>query len=408
MRWMMHYIAACWLISSFVAVAAFAADGSRSTAAVSCSVCHYQGGRASDPASESHRASACVACHKGYDTVFDGPMTRRSGEKEFVKRTYARHDNGFFDKNCSACHVDSCSQCHGSGHAVRKPTVADCQICHKGYFIGWDYSGRAPREDNNRYQRGIAVNGETFLKMSPDVHYRSGMTCGDCHSMTSLRQGQKSSKTCIDCHQPSDKVIEHGIKAHMQKLECYACHSAWTAQEYGTFFLQFKDLKQKEDFDLKEGPNPEYLSSAYLRKQDAPPLGINSRGKVSPIRPQYIAYYTDIQKATRGGKENQLLAAEWRAMFPHTVQRGTVTCEGCHDNQRRFILEKPEQRIYQLRKDGMNLDSFWDQQGQRVVNGDFMAASRYLQISSKSPAYTKAYIKKWKKLLNRVEPSSKP
>jgi len=194
----------------------------------------------------------------------------------------------------------------------------------------------------------------------------------------------------------------------MQKLECYACHSAWTAQEYGTFYLRFKDLKAKEDFDLKPGLNPEYLSSAYLRKQDAPPLGINSRGKVSPIRPQYIAYFTDIQKAAKGGTENQLLAAEWRAVFPHTVQRGTVTCEGCHDNQRRFILEAPGQRIYQLRKDGMNLDSFWDRSGQRVVNGDFMAASRYLQISSKSPAYTKAYIRKWKKLLNHVEPSSKP
>jgi hypothetical protein len=194
----------------------------------------------------------------------------------------------------------------------------------------------------------------------------------------------------------------------MQKLECYACHSVWTAQEYGTFSLRFKDLKQKDEFDLKPGASLEYLGSAYLRKQDAPPLGINSRGKVSPIRPQYISYFSDIRKAARGGQENLLLAAEWRAIFPHTVQRGTVTCEGCHDNPRRFLLEPPEQRIYQLRKDGMNLDSFWDQRGQRIVNGDFMAASRYLGMNSKSPAYTKAYIRKWKNLLKRVEASSRP
>jgi hypothetical protein len=404
---MMKYIAVCCLIVSIAAASAYAVvDHSGSKPA--CATCHRPDGKSSDPAAGSHRASVCVSCHKGYDAIFDGPMAKRTGERDFVRRTYAGHDSRFFDKNCSSCHVDSCRQCHASGHAIRKPTVADCQVCHKGYFVGWDYSGRAPREDNMRYQRGIAVNGETFLKMSPDVHYRAGMTCGACHSMASLAEGKKSSKTCTDCHKPSGKVIEHGINAHMQKLECYACHSAWTAQEYGTFFLRFKDLKQKEDFDLKPGASPEYISSAYLRKQDAPPLGINSRGKVSPIRPQYIAYYTDIQKAAGGGQENLLLGAEWRALFPHTVQRGTVTCEGCHDNPRRFLLEKADQRIYQLRRDGMNLDSFWDQKGQRVVNGDFMAASRYLQISSKSPAYTKAYIRKWKKLLNRVEPSSRP
>ncbi len=78
-----------------------------------------------------------------------------------------------------------------------KPGVATCQKCHKGYYTGWDYSGRAPREDNMRYQRGLAVNGETFLKMLPDVHYQAGMTCGACHSMSSLIQGKKSSKACV-------------------------------------------------------------------------------------------------------------------------------------------------------------------------------------------------------------------
>jgi hypothetical protein len=103
-----------------------------------------------------------------------------------------------------------------------------------------------------------------------------------------------------------------------------------------------------------------------------------------------------------------LLTAEWRAYFPHTVQRGTVTCEGCHDNPTRFLLEPESQRIYNLQKDGMGLESFWLQSGQRVSNGSFMDASRYLRMSSKSPAYTKAYVKKWKSFLNRVENSSQP
>ncbi len=259
-----------------------------------------------------------------------------------------------------------------------------------------------------RYQRGIAVNGATFLKMLPDVHYSAGMTCGDCHSMVSLAEGKKTSKVCQDCHKPSLKVLEHRIPAHLQRLECYACHSAWAPQEYGTFFLRFRDRRDKDDFDLTPGASAEYLRSAYLKKQDAPPLGINVSGRVSPIRPMFIAYYTDVMTARNNGPENTLLAAEWRAYFPHTVQRGTVTCEGCHDNPARFMLEPESRRIYNLEKDGMGLESFWLQKGQRVSNGSFMDAARYLRMNTKTPAYTKAYIEKWKTFLKRVENSSRP
>jgi hypothetical protein len=259
-----------------------------------------------------------------------------------------------------------------------------------------------------RYQRGIAVEGETFLKMLPDVHYRAGMACGACHSMASLARGERSAKGCRDCHTPDRTVIEHRIAAHLERLECYACHAAWAPQEYGSFFLRFRDPQLKADFDLRPGSNPEYLASAYLRRQDAPPLGINAAGRVAPIRPQFIAYYTDIQAARAAGPENILLAAEWRAFFPHTIQRGTATCEACHATPARFLLEPPSRRIYRLEQDGMGLASFWDQAGQRVVNGGFMPASRYRTMRTGSPAYTKANIEKWRQILNRVEPSSRP
>ncbi|MEI6702890.1 MAG: selenite/tellurite reduction operon b-type cytochrome iron-sulfur cluster-binding subunit ExtO [Deltaproteobacteria bacterium] len=399
-RLMMLFIAACCLGLSSEVMAVH--DG------LACGSCHRQGGAASDPAAASGRAVGCVVCHRGHDRIFDHAMATRSGEKAFVERSYARVDSGFWDKNCTSCHIRSCLDCHGTDSGIAKPSVSVCQKCHMGYFTGWDYSGRAPREDNMRYQRGIAVNGETFLKMLPDVHYSAGMTCGACHSMNSLAEGKKSSKGCRDCHRPDVKVIEHRIKAHMERLECYACHSAWGAQEYGTFFLRFRDQRMKDDFDIKPGSSGEYLRSAYLKKQDSPPLGINSRGKVSPIRPMFIAYYTDIMTARNNGPENRLLAAEWRAYFPHTVQRGSVTCEGCHDNPTRFLLEPKSKRIYNLKKDGMSLESFWLQKDQRVSNGSFIDAGRYQRMSSKSPAYTKVYIEKWKTFLNRVENSSRP
>ena len=399
MRWMMLFIVGFCLTHSFDATAAHVG--------LTCAACHRQGGSGSDPASREGRAVGCVGCHQGHERIFDHAMGQRRGEKQFVQRSYGRFDSDFWEKNCNSCHLKGCLDCH-AGNGVAKPSVAACQRCHNGYFTGWDYSGRAPREDNMRYQRGIAVNGSTFLKMLPDVHYSAGMTCGACHSMNSLAEGKKSSKGCRDCHKPDLKILEHSIAAHLQRLECYACHSAWAPQEYGTFFLRFRDQQAKGDFDLTPGASAEYLRSAYLKKQDAPPLGINAAGRVSPIRPMFIAYYTDIDSARNNGPENILLAAEWRAWFPHTVQRGTVTCEGCHDSPTRFLLEPESRRIYNLQKDGMRLESFWSQSGQRVSNGSFMDVIRYLRMSSKSPAYTKAYVKKWKTFLNRVENSSQP
>jgi hypothetical protein len=371
-----------------------------------CAACHQQGGSGSDPAAQVNRAVGCAGCHRGHERIFDHAMSQRSGEQQFVQRSFARMDSGFWEKNCTGCHMRGCLDCH-AGNGLAKPTVAACQRCHSGYYTGWDYSGRAPREDNMRYQRGIAINGETFLKMLPDVHYRVGMTCGACHSMTSLAEGRKSSKVCRDCHQPDLNIIEHRISAHLERLECYACHSAWGAQEYGTFFLRFRERSIMAEFDLKPGPSAEYLRSAYLKKQDAPPLGLNAFGKISPIRPMFLAYYTDIMSARNNGPENVRLAAEWRAWFPHTVQRGSVTCEGCHDNPRRFLLEPESQRIYATEKDGLGLASFWLQQGQRVSNGSFVDAGRYRRLSSKTPAYKRAEVEKWQSILTHAAPSSR-
>lgn len=258
-----------------------------------------------------------------------------------------------------------------------------------------------------RYQRGDTAYGEPFLKMTPDVHAEAGLSCADCHSMASLAAGRISSKGCRDCHEPKRSVPEHRIPAHLEKMECWACHSAWAAQEYGTFYLRFSDSPSQDLYRVRrDQASEDYVKSAYLRKQDAPPLGLNGRGKVSPIRPQFIGYFTDIRHDRAIWEENRLVAAEWKAFFPHTVRRGTVMCEGCHDNPRRFLFEPAADRIYQLQADGMTLTSFWDQSGQKVVNGSFLPAARYRELNRKTPAYRRAYLERWSKLIDHVEASS--
>lgn len=371
-----------------------------------CIACHGEDHEQAGVTSEI--LQRCQDCHDDTAGVLHGPMAMREAEQAFVSRSWGKVDPDFYQINCSSCHVQTCFDCHSDGgHQLARPKKEDCHACHRGYYVGADYYGMAPREDALRYQRGPEFQGEHYLKMSADVHQQAGMRCGDCHSMASLAAGQQSAKNCRDCHEPDPEIIEHGIARHLEKLECYSCHSAWAAQEYGTFFVRFSDSSYQQYFNVRRDQTADnYIRSAYLRRQNLPPLGLNDRGLISPIRPQYIAYFSDVVGEQAVGEENRLLAAEWKAFFPHTIQRGTPMCDACHDQPERFILGDPEARIYLLEKDGLTLGSFWEQDGQTVSNGSFYPRERFEKMSERTPDYVKAYVEKWKKLTKSVAPSS--
>ncbi|MEJ2492651.1 MAG: selenite/tellurite reduction operon b-type cytochrome iron-sulfur cluster-binding subunit ExtO [Desulfuromonadales bacterium] len=282
-------------------------------ASLQCMDCHGANVAARPhPSSAEIRAEGCTGCHEGYDRIFDQAMTTRVAEKRFVAENFEPFDPKFFEKNCNDCHVSDCLDCHGGdGHAIAPASQNACLACHKGYFVGREYLGMAPREDHPRYQRGDTFMGETFLKMRPDLHAELEMTCIDCHSMQSLMQGQSASKRCTDCHQPDPTVIDHRIDAHMTGMECYACHAAWAPQAYGTFYLRTGgDEQVAKPFRIPVEDNGDYLISTYLRRQDAPPLGVNDQGRISPIRPQFIAYYSDLRGGVEPQVENRLVAAQ--------------------------------------------------------------------------------------------------
>ncbi len=369
-----------------------------------CSDCHGEDPALTPrPSALAVRANGCTGCHQGYDQIFDQAMTTRRAEKHYVEQTFGKVDPGFYANNCSSCHVSDCLDCHGGdGHKISTATQEECLACHKGYFVGREYLGLAPREDHPRYQRGAKHFGDKTLKMRPDLHAELGMECKDCHSMQSLIAGKKATKSCAGCHQPDLNVVEHSIPAHMEKMECYACHSSWAPQAYGSFYLRLGKNNRRAEKAFKTPPlKGEYLVRTYLRKQDAPPLGLNDRQRYSPIRPQFISYFSDLREDAPPEVENLLLGAQWKAFFPHTIRTGTVMCDNCHDSKRRYLLEDPEDRIYRIDQDGLGLSSFWDQQGQTISNGSFVSESQFLQINNKDAAYTKAYVKRWKKILGQ-------
>lgn len=379
-------------------------------ATLTCQACHGESiSETPSPSSAESHAAGCVTCHQGYDKIFSRAMTTRREEQNFAQ-SFKKFDKHFFANNCNECHVSDCLDCHGGdGHNIAPASQDGCLSCHQGYYTGWEYLGMAPREDDPRYQRGGAFQGKYFLKMRPDIHAEKGLECMDCHTMKSLIAGESSAKKCRDCHDPDPSVIEHGIAAHMEKMECYSCHSAWVAQEYGTFFLRIdkNDPETLAAFHVDSKPAGDYIVRNYLRKQDSPLLGVNEKGLISPIRPQFIAYYSDVRRFGDRTQENVLVSAQWKACFPHTVRRGTPLCDACHDNPRRYLMEKEEDRIYRIDLDGLGLSSFWSQAGQHVVNGQFLSAERVKALSVRTPAFVKGYVEKWKKLINHVEDSSR-
>lgn len=382
MRWTILCIAACWLWAADARAAATSAELAR------------------------HRTlgeSTCLRCHAAARGVLTGVMATRERERAFAHRAFGHDGERFFSGSCAGCHVQRCADCHGEGASfVAKPPDEACLKCHRGYFVGWDYHGRGAREDHERYQRGALADGEHVLKMRPDVHAERGLMCADCHSMRSLQEGRRASRTCRDCHpKPSLDVPDHAITAHLEKMECWACHSAWASQEYGTFLVRPRTSEQESAF----APLPvagEWRRSAYLRRQDAPPLGLDERGLVSPIRPEFILFATDLARRW----ENRMLADEWTSFFPHTIRRGTTSCTGCHDTPRRFLLEPDSARLYRPDEDGLPLRSFWAREGQGMRRGAFFPAERYRNMNRKSSTFVREHLKQWQKILDRVGPSS--
>ncbi|HEX9023976.1 MAG TPA: selenite/tellurite reduction operon b-type cytochrome iron-sulfur cluster-binding subunit ExtO [Geobacteraceae bacterium] len=302
-------------------------------AALPCLACHLrEDATIGDPAHIANRAVGCATCHGGHERIFDHAMAVPSGKCSSMQHRYATPDSGFWETNCGSCHIQGCQDCHGNGHAVTTPAVGICQGCHRGYFAGWDASARSPRADEVRYQGGIAASSATLPRPLPDVHYASGLTCGACHSMTSLAQGQSSSKGCQDCHIPHPDVIEHRILAHLERLECYACHSPWASRKHS----MFRDEGLLEGFESWEMANAVSPGYAFLLNRDAliqlnlPPLAVPS---------PFAGVYSATPLGYKGLPENFLLAGEVRAWASHAVQRSSVTCDQCHHALQRFLLE---------------------------------------------------------------------
>jgi len=346
----------------------------------------------------------CISCHNGYEKIFFSLMATRIKEKEFVKKVFGKFDRRFFQKNCANCHVSTCLDCHTKEkNTILRPSTLNCLKCHNGYHIGIEYIGLCLRDRSYRYKRGIVFRNKYYLKMQEDVHYKNGLSCSKCHSMKSLISGKKSSRSCLECHKINTDIIEHKISAHIKKLECYSCHSMWVSQEYGTYIIRNYNANVLLSKGTWDKLSIEYARSIYYNKRDLFPLGVNRRGKISPIRPEYIIIYSDIKKSEL---QNKIISKTWKAVFPHTINRGAPVCNSCHMKRWRFLLacseeDQDEFFIFDTKKDFAENIMFGCSKKQKILNGSFYRSEKVFD-KVKTSEFIKGYLKKWDLILQGV------
>ena len=376
---------------------------------INCTACHKKNIKHYGKNTTNFNDNMCINCHKNASGIMSSIMVKRTKEINIIKKAFDSVDENFYEKNCkSTCHVNSCLDCHTlkkSTHSIEKPGIDNCLKCHREYFTGIDYTGLAIREDSERYKRGVFKDKEYYLKMLPDVHYEKGLTCNECHSMKSLSDNKKYSKTCTDCHVKIDKtIVEHSIPEHLERLECYACHASWAVNELGSFYIQFIDSDVRKFYKSLKHLSGEYIKSAFIKEYGPPFLGINNRGKYSPVRAEFIFFYTGIYKNKLIGDDNRLLGAFWKAFYPHTVRVETVMCDNCHENRKKYLLLDNNTDIYELQKDDIPLESFYSSKKQTMLNGYFIDSKTFNnKINKKTTKYVENYIKKWAEFIKFLE-----
>ncbi|MBI2266569.1 MAG: cytochrome c3 family protein [Armatimonadetes bacterium] len=162
----------------------------------------------------------------------------------------------------------------------------------------------------------------------------------------------KSIKSAHRFKTKQGKVAMSVVTRHMQKMECYACHSVWAPQCFGCH-IQYDRRAKGTDWPntsknldpvsgrqtITKSPGDLTVENRSFMRWENPILGINVKGKVSPLVPGCQVFYTFIDEkgeiktsnktyTTSTGHNSPTLAP----LAPHSTTLAARTCEDCHTN----------------------------------------------------------------------------
>ncbi|MBI5571973.1 MAG: hypothetical protein HY914_18670 [Desulfomonile tiedjei] len=333
-----------------------------------CSACHFprpngaEGKAATHAVSRNGGLTACLKCHNsnhvGCDFVglfekdanrgFRSPVVNgRQAHRIYGSEQHRLSTDLHFKAGmqCMDCHT--LDEVHGSGQVSRSPAAGvtiSCEGCH------------------------VRGDHPAILKNSDGT-------------MTLLRgPGRPVPPWKSD-------TIPHSVQEHREKLRCSACHAAWSFQDYGFHLMleeradywkwaptaaqndpQVQELLERNvgtevelvpprDGQIPSKPMEKWeppITRDWLTREDRPgawfrgftarlwerpPLGLDSRGRVSIMRPfyQYVVSHVDQQGVLILDRHVPVTGGGFPALIvnpytPHTTSRTGRPCHECHGN----------------------------------------------------------------------------
>ncbi len=359
--------------------------------------------------------------------------------------TFAQSGNVFFDllrKECTSCHLwtpakeirgnyraTGCAACHmpyaedgksQSGDSVvsREKTprplrhqltkaipVTQCATCHNGGSrAAMNFRGMMEAPPQGRetflYDQDL-LHGHTYTQQVPDIHWKGGMACVDCHTEKEMhgdgfiyaKRHYNVEVRCESCHGTPDRLatgltakgrrlnnvfvgaapnpaglvtlvskLDGSLRAvrqlatlreqpaghdpgHLQKVECFTCHTAWAPTCYGCHInMDYTKYANPVNVAFDHMANEHakqgwFRLTAGVRIADPEPiLGLNWRGKVVPFVPRAQPLFTYVNPEGKTEYEFKKFGFAHNPIVPHTVTRAARTCESCHGNPRALGL----------------------------------------------------------------------
>jgi len=321
--------------------------------------------------------------------------------KKIIKKPSDLVDD-FLRRKCLKCHIDSkvndypgirrgtgCLACHSKhqteGKCQRnKISINKCLSCHNKNYVGGDYTGLFPKDEDHSYRAPLTKNGFfppvkygiDYHHLKEDIHYQKGMTCVDCHNAADMHGTRKVK--CIDCHK---NLSKKNHPSYHKKISCSACHSSWNnnsyelsvfrddtpsykkwknltlqEDEYLTIFLN-KALKSKKKIKplmpdwvsggLKQGI---WYSGWRYKRWEFFNLANSDDGTIKIVRPmyQYRVSYRDANATMildDVHKINEKNMDIWIPYSPHTISKNAKSCESCHANP---LIINPKKTGYKI------------------------------------------------------------
>ncbi len=327
-------------------------------------------------------AAQCTHCHtRGrrigttfvgmfeYDYVKDGhapPFDENAKTQEplFTKEYMHIRQDVHFERGmqCADCHTSI--DVHGDGN-IYPATVYQVEItCYDCHGTPEKYPWELPIGYGTPVtlegSRGIRKIGDkeyiltsrgnvksNWLKDEKKVYVLSRYT-GKEHEIPLLKDIKLQDKFRTQ----QGKVAMSTVHEHIEKLECYACHATWSPQCFGCH-MQYDRRAKGTDWittskkvnpvtgrqtETKESGDLTYENRSFMR-WESPILGMNLKGKVSPLAPGCQVFFTFIDEKgdIKALNKHYITSTDHNSptlapMNPHATSLVARTCEDCHTN----------------------------------------------------------------------------